>query len=189
MRKSADAQKRVILLMATLTLVVMPLVGWVISLFSNEVLLWDRWVGDESIWTQVFFGVAAGVTAGFLARGIIALPFMEPVRNRYAERFADLDLSALEIVFISICAGVGEELLFRGALQPVLGIVITSIVFVAIHGYLNPKDWRVSVYGLYMTLIIFGFGFMTEAIGIWSAVIAHTLVDIILLADLGKEDE
>ncbi|MFT5979527.1 MAG: putative Mn2+ efflux pump MntP, partial [Flavobacteriales bacterium] len=62
MRNSADAQKRVILLMATLTLLVMPLVGWVISLFSNEVLLWDRWVGDESIWTQVFFGVAAGVT-------------------------------------------------------------------------------------------------------------------------------
>lgn len=182
-------QKRMILLMATLTLLVMPLIGWVISLFSSKVVLWDRWVGNESLRTQLFYGVAAGITVGFLARGVVSLPFMEPVRKKYANRFADLDLNAFEIIFISICAGVGEELLFRGALQPIFGIIITSFIFVAIHGYLNPKDWRVSIYGLYMTLAIMGFGLLTEIIGIWSAVVAHALVDIILLADLGAEDE
>ena len=116
------------------------------------------------------------------------MDFMEPVRSRYAARFADLKLNWVAVVFISLCAGIGEELLFRGAIQPLLGIVITAIVFVAIHGYLNPKDWRVSVYGIFMTIIIVLFGWMTDEIGIWSAVIAHAMVDVILLADLGKEE-
>ena len=63
------------------------------------------------------------------------------------------------------------------------------MLFVAIHGYLNPKDWLVSVYGLFMSAVIFGFGLATDFFGIWSAIIAHTLVDVILLLDLGDEGE
>lgn len=177
-----------VLVMATITLLIMPLIGWVISLFSSKVLLWDRWVGNKSISHQIFIGLGVGVLAGFLARKIIEMDFMEPVRARYAARFADLKLNWISVIYISLCAGIGEELLFRGAIQPLIGIVLTAFVFVAIHGYLNPKDWRVSVYGLFMTVVIILFGWMTEEIGIWSAVLAHTMVDVILLADLGKEE-
>lgn len=188
MKDRGVAQRRMVLTMATVTLLVMPLTGWVISLFSAKVILWDRWVGNETISYQVMVGSVAGVLSGFLARKIIEMDFMEPVRSRYAARFADLKLNWISVLYISLCAGIGEELLFRGAIQPLLGIVITALVFVAIHGYLNPKDWRVSIYGIFMTIIIILFGWMTEEIGIWSAVVAHTLVDVILLADLGKEE-
>lgn len=42
---------------------------------------------------------------------------------------------------LAIGAGVGEEILFRGALQPVLGIWFTSLLFAVVHvqyGLLNP---------------------------------------------------
>lgn len=39
----------------------------------------------------------------------------------------------IEIVVISVLAGVGEEVLFRGAMQPELGLIITSLVFGLFH--------------------------------------------------------
>jgi uncharacterized protein len=37
------------------------------------------------------------------------------------------------IVFLGVLAGVVEETLFRGAMQPRLGIIVTSILFAALH--------------------------------------------------------
>lgn len=42
---------------------------------------------------------------------------------------------------LAVGAGIGEEILFRGALQPVLGIWFTSLLFAVVHvqyGLLNP---------------------------------------------------
>lgn len=44
----------------------------------------------------------------------------------------DVD-TALEWLLLALAAGVGEELLFRGALQPVLGLGLTSLLFALIH--------------------------------------------------------
>ena len=38
-----------------------------------------------------------------------------------------------EWLILAIAAGVGEELLFRGALQPVFGLVTTAVVFALVH--------------------------------------------------------
>jgi hypothetical protein len=38
-----------------------------------------------------------------------------------------------------------------------------------------------------MTLAIFALGFMAELIGLWSAVVAHTVIDIYLLRELRSE--
>ena len=181
-------QKRALLFLAGATMVGMPVLGAVIA-WIFDVNLYERWIGPAPLLVQLAVGVVMGLLAGFAARFIISRDFMRSVRLKYARMFGNLDLSLSEVMFIAICAGFGEELLFRGVIQPLLGIVITSVLFVAIHGYLNPKDWRVSVYGLFMSAVIFGFGLATDFFGIWSAIIAHTLVDVILLLDLGDEGE
>ncbi len=38
-----------------------------------------------------------------------------------------------EWLILAVAAGVGEELLFRGALQPAFGLVLTSALFAAVH--------------------------------------------------------
>lgn len=170
--------------MAAITLLGMPLLGWVIARFVDDMNLMVRWTGTAPIWKQLLYGLPVGIVAALLARFIVSRKFMDGVRLRYERMFRNLRLNWSEIVFISLCAGVGEELLFRGVLQPLLGIVLTAVVFVAIHGYLNPRDWRISVYGVFMTGVICFLGWMTEVYGIWSAVMAHFVIDVILLADL-----
>lgn len=165
----------------------MPLIAAIIAWIA-DIDLRIRWVGSAPLLVQLAIGVVMGLVAGFSARFIIGRNFMLPVRLKYARMFGNLNLSLSEVIFIAVCAGFGEELLFRGVIQPLLGLIITSILFVAIHGYLNPRDWRVSVYGLFMSVVILLFGFTTDFFGIWSAIIAHTLVDIILLLDL-EDDE
>ena len=91
------------------------------------------------------------------------------------------------IIIVSICAGVGEEILFRGVLQSYFGIWITAVGFVAIHGYLNPLDWRISLYGSYMTLAIVVIGYLHQHYGLTSAMLAHTMIDIVLFIKLTSE--
>ena len=183
-----EGQRRMMRGMAAATLLGMPVIGWVIARWSNEVNLWDRWVGFAPLWKQLLIGLPYGILAALFARFIISRHFMRGVRMRYERMFKGLRLNWSEVVFISMCAGVGEELLFRGCLQPLMGIILTAVIFVAIHGYLNPRDWRISVYGAYMTAITFGFGWMTEEFGVWSAVTAHMVIDVLLLADLTTDE-
>lgn len=178
-----ERQKSAILGMAAATLIGMPVIGWIIARFSDEVDLMIRWTGIASVSKQLMIGIPYGLLVALIARFIVSRKFMEGVRMRYAKMLGDLELNWSEIIFISLCAGVGEELLFRGAMQPLLGIYLTAFIFVAIHGYLNPRDWRISVYGLFMTVAVIGFGYLTEIYGIWTAVAAHTIVDVVLLAD------
>jgi uncharacterized protein len=176
-----EKNKQLILIMALSTLLGMPLIALLIDWFVTDLHLVARLLTGEAWWIQLVWGLGVGLVSAFIAYKIISLKFMEGVRIKYARMLGDMDLTTQEIVFISICAGIGEEILFRGALQPLLGIFLTAIIFVAIHGYLNPRDWRISVYGLFMTVVIIGFGFMTELVGIWSAVAAHFVIDVYLL--------
>lgn len=182
----APLQNRMLTGMAAATLLGMPLLAWIIVQFTEDIDLMTRWTGPEHIGIQLVWGIPVGLVAALIAKFIVSRNFMTGVRLRYERMFRKLRLNWSEIIFISLCAGVGEELLFRGVVQPLLGILFTSILFVLIHGYLNPRDWRISIYGVYMTLVIVGLGIMTEEIGIWSAVAAHTVIDIVLLADLRK---
>ncbi|WP_258541301.1 CPBP family intramembrane glutamic endopeptidase [Parvicella tangerina] len=113
---------------------------------------------------------------------------MNPVLEKYGQVVKSLNLSWVVIVFLSFSAGVGEEFFFRGVLQDYLGIVITAIIFVLIHGYLNPFDKIIFVYGLMMTVIIIGVGFIDKYIGLTSAMVAHMVIDVILFYKLSNTD-
>ncbi|MEJ6681133.1 MAG: CPBP family intramembrane metalloprotease [Flavobacteriales bacterium] len=171
------------------TLLGMPLLAFVISwLFSLEFPIIGWFITDNFL-VQLTIGVFYGVLVGIMASWITERNFMSSVRNRYYNLLSSLNLTWFDVFFISICAGIGEEILFRYALQYVVGIWIAALLFVAVHGYLNPKDWRISVYGLFMVLASAGFGYMAEELGMLSAIIAHAAVDVYLLAQLKLEDK
>jgi len=70
---------------------------------------------------------------------------------------------------------VAEELFFRGALQPVIGLLATSLIFGAVHT--GPK--RVFLWwSLWAFLVGLSFGVIFEATGVlWGPVLAHVLVN------------
>jgi membrane protease YdiL (CAAX protease family) len=68
--------------------------------------------------------------------------------------FSDL-VSPLAALAVGLSAGIGEELLFRGALQPRFGLVLTSLLFAVGHAHygLSPAMVEVFVVGLALGLV------------------------------------
>jgi hypothetical protein len=62
----------------------------------------------------------------------VLLPGLAALEDRFDYEFVGLP-PVLGGVLLSIGVGVGEELLFRGAMQPRLGVVPTAILFAAFH--------------------------------------------------------
>ena len=98
-----------------------------------------------------------------------------------------LNLTLLDCIFLAFCAGFGEELLFRIGIQSIAGISITSIGFVAIHGYLNPFKWRMAIYGLILLPFIFSLAYAVNFFGIWFCISAHMGYDLLLFLAIKYE--
>lgn len=179
-------KKTILLRLAIATLVGMPLVAIIVDRFSETVNLRTAILGDLQFGMQLVWGAIAGISIAIGAHMLIASPLLNQVNTSYAKFLGRFHLTLSEIILISICAGVGEEMLFRGAVQPFLGIPITSVLFVAIHGYLNPRDWRLSIYGLFMTVGIAWLGYLADTRGLISAMVGHTVIDVYLLLYLQR---
>ncbi|MFM7725783.1 MAG: CPBP family intramembrane glutamic endopeptidase [Flavobacteriales bacterium] len=164
----------------------MPLVAMVVDHFSEKVNLQAALLGDMQFGMQLLWGSIAGIAIALGAHLLIASPLLNQVNSSYARILGRFKLNLSEVVLISLCAGIGEEMLFRGAIQPFLGIPITSILFVAIHGYLNPRDWRLAIYGLFMTGGIAWLGYLADTRGLLSAMMGHTIIDVYLLLYLQR---
>ena len=174
-------KKTILMRLALATLIGMPLIAIVVDRFSDTVNLQLAITGDGNYSMQLLWGAIAGLGIAVGAHLLIASPLLNEVNTSYARLLGRFRLTFSEILLISLCAGVGEEMLFRGAVQPFLGIPITSVLFVAIHGYLNPRDWRLSVYGIFMTAGIAWLGYLCQKRGLMSAIVGHTLIDVYLL--------
>jgi membrane protease YdiL (CAAX protease family) len=71
-------------------------------------------------------------------------------------------------LLIGVGAGLGEETLFRGAVQPVLGIVATSILFASMHVQYGP-----SLLLGYVFLLSIGLGLLRKRINTTASFLAH----------------
>lgn len=173
-----------ILLLGVITLIGLGGLGLGLQFAFSDYDVMAFYRGYEPIWVQLFVGSIYGFIGAYLGWKIINMRFLQPVKEKYSGMIQQMNLTGWQVIFISICAGVGEEILFRGFIQDYLGIWLTALVFVAIHGYLNPKNSRIFVYGAFMTVVIAGLGYLTENTGIIAAMAAHTVIDIYLLKKL-----
>jgi membrane protease YdiL (CAAX protease family) len=132
-------------------------------------------------------GLEFGFVYAFLCYIIMQAPFFDQVPIKIDSIIAQMNLKVRDGIFLSICAGVGEELLFRSGIQTYLGWQITSILFVAMHGYLNPWNWRFSVYGLLVLPFIFLISLGFYKFGLWFAIAAHFSYDAVLFTIMIQE--
>jgi hypothetical protein len=90
-----------------------------------------------------------------------------------------------EIVLLAGVSGFVEEFFFRGALQPVIGIILTSLLFGIVH--FVPR--RVFIpWSFYATFAGFLLGSLYEITkGLMPSVIAHVLVNLILIFSLNRQ--
>ena len=139
--------------------------------------LWNglRGRGFQLLGDSVPFGVALGllVALGTVLLGLAVyrfVPLMREIADELAPRLVD-GASTRDLMLVSVFSGVGEEALFRGAVQPEFGIVVASIVFGLVH--FGP-DRRYLVWTAWALLAGFLFGAMYIVTGgLLAPVISH----------------
>ncbi|MEX1062415.1 MAG: CPBP family intramembrane glutamic endopeptidase [Balneolaceae bacterium] len=132
---------------------------------------------------QLLTGLFSGCTAAGM---IIFFASRSPV-EQVLEDFtlfrviANTDFSSFDRIQVSLFAGIGEELLFRGAIQPLLGIWITSFIFIAIHGYFSFRSAGHILFGMLMFGLSMMLGILFEFSGLFAAMSAHAAYDMLML--------
>ena len=83
------------------------------------------------------------------------IPLLGPLRRTVIDdiRAVFSETKLLDLCFISACAGLAEELLFRGAVQAKFGIVVASVIFGLLH-FITPA------YCIIATIMGFYLGFL-----------------------------
>jgi membrane protease YdiL (CAAX protease family) len=71
-------------------------------------------------------------------------------------------------LLIGVGAGLGEETLFRGAVQPVLGIPVTSVLFASMHVQYGP-----SLLLGYIFVLSIGLGLLRRYVNTTASFLAH----------------
>ena len=172
--------------MGWITLLVFGAIGFVLIHFVQKRDLLDLLLLNSSVWQQVLIGTLLGVLITQLISIVVDIPWFYESKKHFVDLIGPVGLSLPAIVFVSFCAGFGEELFFRGALQYWLGIWITAILFVVLHGYIHLKDLKLSIYGAMLIIGSACFGYMADYIGLLSAMVAHTIYDIIMFIKIKK---
>lgn len=103
-----------------------------------------------------------------------------PGNARTIDGYDRLDLSGWNPLWFAFAAGIGEELLFRGALQPLLGLWAATALFVAAHA--RAYRFRVDRTALAQiaTLLAVGllFGVVARYVGLYAAIVTHVATDL-----------
>ncbi len=129
----------------------MALLAFVIAAARGDPDLY-RLGGSPAPW-QLAAGPALGAALGLAVVALtrVATRHFQWARELHAS-FHDLlgPLTAREIVILALASSIGEELLFRGALLPWLGVWIQAAVFAVLH--IGPGKrflpWTASAFGL-----------------------------------------
>ncbi|MDX9751799.1 MAG: CPBP family intramembrane glutamic endopeptidase [Flavobacteriales bacterium] len=176
-----ERKGRVLWVMGLLTLLVFGVGGaWLVHQVQGRAL-WPVVLGEGPWWPQVGAGIGAGLLLGRAAWALAASPLVRPATMRYVGRIGPLVGRPADRLFISLCAGVGEELFFRGAVQFWAGVPATAVLFVAVHGYLDPRNWRLCIYGLALTAAMVLLGLWADRAGLLGPMAAHAALDVVLL--------
>lgn len=148
--------------------------------------------------TAVIFGdgehlirdTLAGTLSGLAVVGLTRVTLRyEAVRKLNDELRAMLGSpGSTAIALLAVSSAIGEELLFRGALQPLIGFWPTALVFALLHGGLNPRFRLWALFAL-------AAGVLLGALTVWTdnllaAILCHLTVNYFNLHTVihGNED-
>lgn len=163
-------------------------------------LVWRMTASGQSILYPSIAAEASAPSLGLalgagVAGGVAALGLSEALTRwtRLGDALADLLGEGLEgigrgdAILLALASGLAEEMLFRGALQPVVGLFWASLIFGACH-FLPRRE--LALWSVFAVLIGFAFGWLYEWTGHLAApVVAHTIVNGVNLPRLARRYE
>lgn len=134
---------------------------------------------DDLVWG---LGTAFGcLVLIFVFVGILTLllpPEVLESQGAASNQIAQMFSQSLWIAFLAaVSAAIGEEILFRGALQPVFGIIPTTLFFALLH-----SQYALTPSSVAIILVGGAFGWLKQKQSTTAAIIAHFAYNFVLLA-------
>jgi uncharacterized protein len=136
--------------------------------------------------------LSSAVLGLLLALCVVVLTRLAVARFHWARRLhGDLrpvavDLSLGQILLLSGLSSLGEELLFRGLLTPLLGVVLSALLFGLAHQMRGPSRWVWVGWAMGVGL---GLGAIFALTGsLVGPVLAHAVVNAVNLSYLRDHD-
>jgi membrane protease YdiL (CAAX protease family) len=143
------------------------------------------------VFTQIGLGISIGAVISVLVTAsVLYVPLFSKLRKKLGDLVRFFDIGSLDPIWLSMCAGVGEEMLFRGSLQPMLGLWWTSLLFACAH--VTPKQYRALDRGgfAYVASVFAGgllLGTVFSEIGLIAAMAVHATWDLVVIFWLRHE--
>lgn len=163
-------------LLGLLTLLMVPL-AWLLQWMPP---LKDFFRPDELLNTWTLIGAEFGIVFGIVMLIATSTETARVNFNYQIQLIRSLRLTIWDCLFLSFCAGIGEEFLFRIALQEWVHPIPSAIIFVAIHGYIRPKNWDITKYGLLVLIFILALSYAISVQGLGFCIAAHAAYDFVL---------
>jgi membrane protease YdiL (CAAX protease family) len=127
-------------------------------------------------------GIAIGATvACFVVAGLAGVlaqqfdPGLQESLDEIVDQMTAQVQNPLGAVILGASAGIGEEAIFRGALQPRYGIIIPSLLFTMLHG--PQYGFNVALLGLFGVSVILGL--LRRHLNTTAAMITHALYNAV----------
>jgi membrane protease YdiL (CAAX protease family) len=132
-----------------------------------------------------FVGLAFGLAMVFLSR--LAVHSMDWARVLHREFHAVVhELSSREIFLLAVSSALGEELFFRGALLPAVGLTWSSVLFAAMH---VRAQWRFLPWTLMSFIMGLAMGLLYMKLGdLGAAIVAHFTINFLNLNYIAKTE-
>ena len=152
-------------------------------------LVWSGWRDVPLFAGPLARGLGGGLAGAVVlaaANGYILcrapdVPPVRAIRRLYVDAITPIfdQVRAIDVAAIGVAAGVGEELFFRGILQPEIGLVAASMIF----GLLHTGGRGTLVFGVWVTCM----GAALGALALWfggllAPIVAHAVYDAGVLA-------
>lgn len=137
-----------------------------------------RWPTREDV--SIGLLVGSGMIVGSLVISALWAGLSSPdvfaEQTVAAEQLASAINSLSLVLVVSLSASVGEEIFFRGALQPVFGLVPTSLFFALAH-----PQYTLTPAALWIVVVALAFGWLRRRYSTTAAIIAHFVYNAIPL--------
>lgn len=157
---------------------------------------WGAWRGHPNLYqygrrqppwlvASPIIGFLFGMAMVFLSR--LAVRSTEWARTLHREFHSVVhELSSKEIFLLALSSALGEEMFFRGALLPVVGLLPSSVLFGLMHA---RAQWRFLPWTIMSFIMGVAMGAMYMTIGdLGAPVVAHFTINLLNLNYIAKTE-